>query len=79
MGVSKKTLDDYHMLVRVGKKAGFDFDAQFGQRIGLLRAFVRTVKEKGKKVCASKEAQREVLGRMMDEEIKEGVEQFLAE
>lgn len=43
--ISKKTLDDYLLQIRCGKKYGFDFNKNINQRIGILRSFVKKMKD----------------------------------
>jgi hypothetical protein len=42
--VSKKSLDDYLLQIRLGRKHGFDFDKNKYQKIGKLRDYVKEVK-----------------------------------
>ncbi len=44
--VSKKSLDDYLLQIRLGRKYGFDFDNNKYQKIGILRDFVKEIKKK---------------------------------
>jgi hypothetical protein len=44
--ISKKTLDDYLLQIRCGKRYGFDFNKYQDERIGKLRSFVKE-KRKG--------------------------------
>ena len=46
VGIAKKTLDDYLLQIRNGKKYGFNFNEKFNSKIGELRAFVRDEKKK---------------------------------
>ena len=59
VGISKKSLDDYllqirfvlgsffsFIIVRFGKKHGFNFNDHFHDRVGVLRAFVKKHKNK---------------------------------
>ena len=46
VGVSKKSLDDYLLQLRFGKKFGFDFEANKDQKVGILRLFVKNEKAK---------------------------------
>lgn len=39
IGMSRKTLDDYNLQIKKGKEFGFDFDANFDKKIGILRKF----------------------------------------
>ena len=47
--VSKKSLDDYLLQLRFGKKFGFDFEKHRDSKVGVLRSFVKTEKENIKK------------------------------
>ena len=44
--VSKKSLDDYLLQLRFGKKYNFDFQKHKNDKVGVLRAFVK--REKGR-------------------------------
>ena len=46
VGVSKKSLDDYLLQLRFGKKFGFDFEASMDEKVGILRLFVKQEKDK---------------------------------
>ena len=39
--LSKKTLDDYFLVLRVGEAHGYNFKANLTKKIGHLRAFIR--------------------------------------
>jgi len=41
VGVIKKTLDDYLLQIRNGKRYGFNFNKRKGEKIGELRGFVK--------------------------------------
>ena len=43
--VSKKSLDDYLLQLRFGKKYAFDFQAHKYSKVGVLRAFVKKMKD----------------------------------
>jgi len=45
VGVSKKSLDDYLLQLRFGKKFGFDFDSKRNEKVGILRLFVKKAKD----------------------------------
>lgn len=49
VGVSKKSLDDYLLQLRFGKKFGFDFQKHKDDKVGVLRSFVKDQKGKSKK------------------------------
>jgi hypothetical protein len=42
IGMSKKSLDDYLRYLRMGERLNFDFEAFEGEKMGFLRAFVRS-------------------------------------
>jgi hypothetical protein len=48
VGISKKSLDDYLLQIRFGKKYGFNFNDHFNDRVGVLRTFVKKHKSSGK-------------------------------
>ena len=41
IGISKKSLDDYLLQLRLGRKFGFDFNSKRNERVGILRTFVK--------------------------------------
>jgi hypothetical protein len=41
VGVSKKSLDDYLLQLRFGKKFGFDFQKHKDDKVGVLRTYVK--------------------------------------
>jgi len=45
VGISKKSLDDYLLQIRFGKKYGFNFNDHYNDRVGVLRAFVKKNKQ----------------------------------
>lgn len=53
MGVSKKSLDDYLLQLRFGKKYNFDFQKHKDDKVGVLRSFVKKEKGKGKEQTSS--------------------------
>jgi len=46
VGISKKSLDDYLLQIRFGKKFGFNFNDHANDRVGVLRAYVKRFKSK---------------------------------
>lgn len=48
VGIAKKTLDDYLLQLRAGKKYGFDFQKHKDEKVGTLRSFVKERKKKEK-------------------------------
>lgn len=48
VGIAKKTLDDYLLQIRAGKKYGFDFNIHSESKVGILRSFVKMNKDKDK-------------------------------
>lgn len=55
IGISKKSLDDYLLQLRFGKKFGFNFNKYKDQKIGKLRQFVKKHKKMGLKPTIVKE------------------------
>ena len=49
VGVSKKSLDDYLLQIRLGKKYKFDFEKHKDDRVGVLRKFVKKCKSQDQK------------------------------
>jgi hypothetical protein len=43
--ISKKSLDDYLLQLRFGRKFGFNFEEHKGDKVGLLRAYVKKFKK----------------------------------
>lgn len=41
IGISKKSLDDYLIQLRIGKMYGFDFNEHKNDKVGVLRSFVK--------------------------------------
>lgn len=41
VGLSKKTLDDYFLVLRVGEELGYNFRENKEKKIGHLRSFIR--------------------------------------
>jgi hypothetical protein len=41
IGISKKSLDDYLLQLRLGRKFGFDFNSNKTEKVGSLRSFVK--------------------------------------
>ena len=46
LGISKKSLDDYLLQIRLGRKFGFDFNKNRNERVGNLREFVKKHRNK---------------------------------
>jgi hypothetical protein len=46
LGISKKSLDDYLLQIRLGRKFGFDFNKNRNERVGNLREFVKKNRKK---------------------------------
>jgi hypothetical protein len=45
VAVSKKSLDDYLLQIRLGRKYGFDFNKNKYKKIGILRDYVKKIKK----------------------------------
>ncbi len=54
VGVSKKSLDDYLLQLRFGKKYGFDFQKHRNDKVGVLRCYVKEQKSKSQKATGGK-------------------------
>ena len=46
VGISKKTLDDFFLVIRVGEVHGYNFQENLTKKIGHLRAFIKSQKQK---------------------------------
>jgi len=49
LGVAKKSLDDYLLMIKHAKERGFDFQKHCDDRFGILRNFVKEQKEMEKR------------------------------
>jgi len=49
VGISKKSLDDYMLQLRLGKKYGFDFHQHKDNKIGILRTYIKEHRKDGEK------------------------------
>ena len=56
VGVSKKSLDDYLLQLRFGKKYGFDFQKNKNEKVGVLRSYVKQQKSKQKTTSGGSKA-----------------------
>lgn len=54
VGVSKKSLDDYLLQLRFGKKYDFNFQAHSKDKVGVLRSFVKKAKAQDKNAKSGK-------------------------
>eukprot|EP00826_Nyctotherus_ovalis_P050055 TRINITY_DN6096_c0_g2_i1.p1 TRINITY_DN6096_c0_g2~~TRINITY_DN6096_c0_g2_i1.p1 ORF type:complete len:104 (+),score=31.78 TRINITY_DN6096_c0_g2_i1:566-877(+) len=41
VGISKKSLDDYMLQLRLGRRYDFDFQANKDHKVGVLRAYIK--------------------------------------
>ena len=64
VGVSKKSLDDYLLQLRFGKKFGFDFQKHKDDKVGVLRFFVKNEKTKQKPQSSSTKSSKGKKGRI---------------
>ena len=48
VGINKRSLDDYLLQLRIGRRYGFDFTKNKSAKIGVLRQFVKREKQKEK-------------------------------
>ena len=92
VGVSKKSLDDYLLQIRLGRKYGFNFNENKYKKIGVLRESVKTAKEtepgiikkkinKGKKKGAENKKEDKSKEKKQDKnnEIKKGTNSLFAD
>ena len=47
VGMAKKTLDDYHVHLRIAYQFNFNIDRYQNQKVGILRKFVKMAREQG--------------------------------
>lgn len=48
VGLSKKSLDEYHWQIKIGQEYGFNFEKEKDRKFGVLRAFVKEQERKKK-------------------------------
>lgn len=58
VGLPKKSLDDYYYQLRLGEKYDFDFHAHLFDRIGVLRTFLKDLKQNCKRDRTEKHPKR---------------------
>ena len=46
VGISKKSLDDYYLVLRIGDLLNFDFQNNLSNKMGDLRAFIKSSGQK---------------------------------
>ena len=73
INVSKKSLDDYLLQIRLGRKCGFNFDDNKNQKIGVLRTYVESKKIKKESNRRKKKKTKEEEKEEKKEEKKEGL------
>jgi len=49
IGIPKKSLDDYYLQLRLGRKYGFDFNKHKDDNVGVLRTFIKNERANEKK------------------------------
>ena len=54
VGITKKSLDDYLLQLRFGRKFGYDFEANKLSKVGELRQFVKQEKNKLRKLTGKR-------------------------
>lgn len=64
MGISKKSLDDYLLQIRFGRRYGFNFNEHKNDKVGVLRDYVR----KNKKITTKPDGKRKKKGKGENEE-----------
>lgn len=55
VGISKRTLEDYQSLLKIARKNSFDFQKHKSDNVGVLRLFVKKIKEKMQKKAKAKD------------------------
>lgn len=55
VGISKRTLEDYQSLLKIARKNNFDFQKHKSDNVGVLRLFVKKIKEKMQKKAKAKD------------------------
>ena len=63
VGISKKSLDDYFLQLRFGRKYGFNFNAHKHDKVGILRGYIkncRNIEDKIKEFEDLKKANEDV-------------------
>lgn len=45
VNIPKKTLDDYLLIIQAGRRLGFDFNLHSGDKVGVLRTFIKRCKQ----------------------------------
>ena len=63
LGISKKSLDDYLLQIRLGRKCGFNFDDNKNEKIGNLRYFVEEQKKKNCNIKKEKKQRKKKKGK----------------
>ena len=63
INVSKKSLDDYLLQIRLGRKCGFNFDDNKNEKIGNLRYFVEEQKKKNCNIKKEKKQRKKKKGK----------------
>ncbi|CAG9323401.1 unnamed protein product [Blepharisma stoltei] len=69
VGISKKSLDDYLLQIRFGKKFGFNFQEHKDDKVGVLRAYVKKCKNLqvyAAQIEAGEDVPKEVLMRLQE-------------
>lgn len=71
VNVSKKSLDDYLLQVRLGRKYGFDFDNNKYKKIGVLRDYVKEIKKINQLTNKKRARKKKTLKNKITNNIKE--------
>ena len=71
INVSKKSLDDYLLQIRLGRKSGFNFDDNKNEKIGVLREYVEKYKKENENLKEKKPRKKKTKKQKPEEENKE--------
>ena len=75
VGISKKSLDDYLLQLRLGRKYGFNFNQNKTKKVGILRAFVkrhRAMNQNNQNMINNSKFQNDIENERENEENAEG-------
>ena len=75
VGISKKSLDDYLLQLRLGRKYGFNFNQNKTKKVGILRAFVkrhRAMNQNNQNMINNSKFQNDIENERENEENGEG-------
>ena len=74
INVSKKSLDDYLLQIRLGRKCGFNFDENKNEKIGTLRSYVEKKKIKKEQKRRKKKKSKDKKGDLIEQILNLSIE-----